>query len=77
MRSTGYRTSKATFEALMSIEDQLPDEYWESEDQFTITVSAQVAELITQVENTDTAERAELDRRLNERDRKAMEGVQW
>ncbi len=61
----------------MSIEDQLPDEYWDSEDQFTITVSAQVAELITQVENTDTAERAELDRRLNERDRKAMEGVQW
>ncbi len=60
-------------ETMQAIEDQLPDAYWDSPDDFTITVSAQVAELVTQVENTDAAERAALDRRLNERDRQAAQ----
>ncbi len=59
--------------ALVAVEDQLAAEYWESENEFTITVGDEVAELIRQVENNDSAERAELDRRLAERDRQASD----
>ncbi len=60
-------------DVLMAIEDQLPDAYWDSPDDFTITVADHVATLIRQVENTDAAEGAEMDRRLAERDRQAQE----
>jgi hypothetical protein len=58
-------------DAMMAIEDQLPDEYWDSEAEFTVSVPAHVATLVKRVENTDTAEQRELDRVLNERDRQA------
>lgn len=40
-------------EAMMSIEDQLPVEYWDSEAEFTVSVPAYVAKLVARVETTD------------------------
>lgn len=59
--------------ALAEIEDQLGSEYWESEALLTVTVSEGVAELIREVENIDGAERAELDRRQTEGERRLAE----
>ncbi len=58
-------------ETMQAIENQLGHEYWESEEEFTITVSPAIAETIRKVANNDAAERAALDHRLAERDRQS------